>query len=359
MSARSLLHRSGRLFAHFDWFLFGSAVTISLLGVATMHSFSAQNDFSERQLIWLCVAIGVCFLASLPNYSFLRRTQVISALYGAVLLLLALIFAFGSIVKGAQTRFDLGFFFVQPADPAKLVLVALLAKYFARRHIEIAHVRHILVSGSYAFALFLLVFLQPDLGSCIAIFSIWFGMVLVSGISWKHVATLLVAGTIVCVGLWFTVLQPYQKARIIAFIHPLADIRGSGYHAYQSTIAVGSGEALGKGIGYGTQSKLQFLPEYQTDFIFASFAEEWGFVGVILFLTLFGIVILRILAVAARGADSRRDLLEPVGAAARERAHEKREREIWKKRGAQEHGQPALNRKTQNVNLANRSGDDS
>jgi len=87
-------------------------------------------------------------------------------------------------------------------------------------------------------------------------------------------------------------------------LHPLADIRGTGYNAYQSTIAVGSGELTGKGIGYGTQSKLQFLPEYQTDFIFAAYAEEWGFLGVLLFFGLFGIVIIRILTIAARGSDN-------------------------------------------------------
>ena len=101
--------------------------------------------------------------------------------------------------------------------------------------------------------------------------------------------------------LWFFVFKPYQKDRILTFIHPFADIRGAGYNAYQSTIAVGSGEILGKGIGQGTQSKLHFLPEFQTDFIFASFAEEWGFVGTLILLGLYGVVIWRILAISYRG----------------------------------------------------------
>ncbi len=100
------------------------------------------------------------------------------------------------------------------------------------------------------------------------------------------------------------VLQDYQKARILTFIHPLADIRGAGYNAYQSTVAVGSGEITGKGIGFGTQSKLRFLPEYQTDFIFAAYAEEWGFLGVIIVLSLFAVVILRTLLIAAHGTDN-------------------------------------------------------
>ena len=292
------------IFAHIDWFLFFGALSISLLGLATMRSFSPQNDFFDKQIIWIAVAVIVFFLSSLPDYSFLRRTQVLTALYVTLITLLALIFVFGSIVKGAQNRFNVGLFFVQPSDPAKLVLVALLSKYFARRHVEIKHVRHIVVSGAYAFLMFTLVFLQPDFGSALIIFSIWFGLILVAGISWKHLATLLIGAAIICGGLWHFGLHQYQKDRILTFIHPLANIQGTGYNAYQSTVAVGSGQIFGKGIGYGTQSKLQFLPEYQTDFIFAAFAEEWGFFGVLILFCLFTLVIVRILAISARGADN-------------------------------------------------------
>src|SRR3989338_4858851 len=119
-------------------------------------------------------------------------------------------------------------------------------------------------------------------------------MVLVAGISWRHLVVLFITAAIVAGALWHLGLQPYQKQRVLTFLHPMTDIHGTGYNAYQSTIAVGSGEIVGKGIGYGTQSKLQFLPEYQTDFIFAAFAEEWGFIGVLLLFGLFGILIWRI-----------------------------------------------------------------
>jgi len=293
-----------RTFGHIDWSLLAAATAVSLLGLATMRSFSSENAFFEKQLVWLGISILVFFIASLPSYGFLRRTQVLTSLYVIVASLLALIFLFGTIVKGSQNRFDLGIFAVQPVDPAKLILVAILAKYFARRHIEIKHIRHIIVSGAYAFVIFVLAFFQPDFGSAIIVFSIWFGMVLVAGLSWKHLAVLFISGAIICGGLWQFGFRQYQKDRILTFIHPLADIRGTGYNAYQSTIAVGSGLLLGKGIGYGTQSKLEFLPEYQTDFIFAAYAEEWGFVGVLLLLGLFGIIIVRILAFAARGGDN-------------------------------------------------------
>lgn len=288
------------LFAHIDWYILAAALAVALLGLATMHSSAGENSFFDKQVFWIAISLGVFLLASQFDYGFLRNTRVIVALFFVMTFVLTAIFLFGTVVKGAQSRFDLGFFAVQPSDPAKLVLIAVLAKYFARRHIEIAHIRHILVSGAYAFILFALVFLQPDLGSAIIIFAIWLGMVLVAGISWKHLGTLLIAGVLISGISWIYVLQPYQKDRILTFVNPLADIHGAGYNVYQSTIAVGSGEFLGKGIGFGTQSKLRFLPEYQTDFIFAAYAEEWGFIGVILLFTLYGIIIFRILALSRR-----------------------------------------------------------
>lgn len=298
--------RSGlmRFFGHIDPFLLAAAFGISLLGLATMRSFSAENFFFEQQVIWIAIALVVFLGASLPDYSFLRTTSIATALYGTLLVLLLFVLAAGSLVLGATTRFDLGLFAVQPSDPTKLVLAAVLAKYFARRHIEIAHIKHIFMSGTYAFLAFGLIFLQPDLGSAIVIFSIWFGLTLVAGLSWKHMAVLFVTGAVVCAGLWVTVLKPYQKARIMTFVNPMTDIRGAGYNAYQSTVAVGSGELLGKGVGYGTQSKLQFLPEFQTDFIFAAYAEEWGFAGVLLLFGLYAVVILRTLSVAAHADDN-------------------------------------------------------
>ena len=158
------------------------------------------------------------------------------------------------------------------------------------------------MSGFYIFILFLLVFLQPDFGSAIIIASIWFGMVLVSGISKKHLIGVFIIGALILGGLWFYVFEPYQKQRILTFIHPLTDLQGAGYNARQSTIAVGSGMIFGKGIGYGTQSKLKFLPEYETDFIFAAFAEEWGFVGVVLLFSLYGIIMWRIIINSIYGA---------------------------------------------------------
>ena len=286
-----------------DWVLFFSVLPLVLAGLVTMNSFVGQNYFFEKQLIWFAISLAVFFILSLFDFRFFKKTGVLLSLFAVSVLLLVFLFVTKEI-KGAQSWFDLGMFAFQPADLIKLVLILLLAKYFSKRHIEIANVRHILVSGFYALVFFVLVLLQPDFGSAIIIFLIWLGMVLVSGISKKHLLVVFLIGLMSFVGLWLYVFGDYQKQRIITFIHPMADIQGAGYNAYQSTIAVGSGQLLGKGVGFGTQSRLQFLPEYETDFIFAAFAEEWGFVGVILLFCFFGLLIGRILVNATTGASN-------------------------------------------------------
>src|SRR3989344_526114 len=313
-----------------DWVLFLALLPIIAAGLVTMYSFEpsgfvpcgegssssivfspveslcvdtedSSNLFFFKQLIWLLVSLVVFFVGSFIDWRFLRRSDVLFAffLFGAALLLL--LFGAGTVVKGAQSWFDFGPFSVQPVEPVKLILILILAKYFSRRHIEIAHIRHILISGFYAFVLFILVLLQPDFGGALVIAFIWFGMVMLSGISKKHFLTVLLIGALSGLFLWAYVFKDYQKQRLFTFLHPLTDIRGTGYNAYQSMIAVGSGELLGKGVGYGTQSRLQFLPEYETDFIFAAFAEEWGFIGVVVLFLCYGVVIWRILQNAMHG----------------------------------------------------------
>jgi rod shape determining protein RodA len=252
-----------------DWYLFVPAILISLAGLITMDSFTGSQYFFLRQSIWILVSVVVFFIASSIDWRFLRRTRVLVYIFAFVVFMLLLLFVVGHVSKGAESWFKIGFFALQPSDPAKYVTILMLAKYFSRRHIEIANVRHILVSGIYVFIIFILVFLEPDFGGAVTIFLLWIGMLLVSGISKKHL--FVVAGIcLVSVGLlWLFVFKPYQKARIINFVHPLENIHSTGYNAYQSTIAVGSGQILGKGIGQGSQSKLLFLPEFQTDFIFA------------------------------------------------------------------------------------------
>ncbi len=281
-----------------DWLLSACILLVSLGGLVTMKSFTPAEsgaDFFGRQVIWLGASFAVFFVFSFIDFRFLRRTGVLVGLYlffGALLLLL---FAVGKIAHGAESWFSFFSLSFQPVDLTKLVLVLVLAKYFSRRHVEIKYVKHILISALYAFIPFVLVLLQPDFGSAVIIMLIWLGMVLVSGISKMHLLYVLGSGALGFFLLWNFAFAPYQKDRIRSFLDPLANIHTSGYNAYQSTIAVGSGQISGKGVGYGTQSRLQFLPERQTDFIFAAFAEEWGFVGALSLLLLYMVIVYRVL----------------------------------------------------------------
>ncbi len=290
------------LFAGFDPVLFGAAFCLSLFGIATMYSHVGENSFFNQQLIWLLVSTVIFFVVLIPDYRFLRNTNAAFYAYLVIVFLLILTPFFAEEILGARQRFDLGFFSLQVSDPAKLILVAVLAKYFAKRHEMIGDFKHILVSGIYTFIIFGLVFLQPDFGTAMILFLIWFGMVLVAGIKFRHLTIVFMIGLLAFGGLWEFAFKDYQKERIMTFLNPLADIQGAGYNAYQSTVAVGSGEIFGKGIGYGTQSKLLFLPEYETDFIFAAFAEEWGIVGVTILFLLFGALMWRLLYHAIHGA---------------------------------------------------------
>ncbi len=284
-----------------DWILVASLIPLLIGGLVAMYSFTGSENFFSRQLIWICISFAVFFSLSFVDFRFFRKTGPVVAVYLAAMMCLVAVLIIGSRIKGAKSWIDFGFFSFQPADFAKLALILVLAKYFSKRHVEIGNVRHILVSGLYAMVFFLLVMLQPDLGLGLIIFFVWFGMILMAGVSKKHLFAVIAIGAITFAGLWVFVFKDYQKNRILTFLHPLSDIRGAGYNSYQSTLAVGSGQILGKGIGYGTQSRLNFLPEYEADFIFAAFAEEWGFVGVIFLIGSFSLLIWRIVDNSMRG----------------------------------------------------------
>lgn len=284
-----------------DWLLFGAALLISVAGLISMMSFGNETQFASRQLLWLAISICAFFVVSGMDLRFLRRTSVVTVIFAIAVALLGLLFIFGSVFSGAQGWFNFGAFALQPADPAKLALILVLAKYFSRRHVEIARVRHIALSGAYACIIVLLLFFQPDFGSAAIVAALWLGMLLIAGIPLRYIAGLLGIAIVAGALLWNFGFAEYQKDRVLTFLHPLADIQGSGYNAFQSTVAIGSGGIFGQGIGYGTQSRLQFLPQHETDFIFASFAEEWGFLGVCLLLLLFAVLVVRLVENARRG----------------------------------------------------------
>lgn len=279
-----------------DWWLAIPALSITLAGVVTMTAFGGDTGFAMRQLIFTLIGLLMAWFFSFLDMRILKESRwSIVLIYGIGILLLIGLFIFGQSFNGAQSWYSLGPISFQPVDIMKIMLMLMLAKYFSRRHVEIARFKHILITGIYFIIPFALVFLQPDFGSAMILVSIWVGMLIASGLTRKHMMVFIALAAIAGGVLWAFVFQDYQKARIVSFVHPQADILGAGYNSYQSMITVGSGRWIGKGIGYGTQSRLQFLPEHETDFIFASFAEEWGFIGSIVLLTLFMIIIIRML----------------------------------------------------------------
>jgi len=289
-------------YAGIDWILFLATMPLLAAGLISMRSFGGESDYYfTRQLFWIGISIFVFFVFSLVDWRFLRKSELLAGFFVLMSFFLAALLVLGQTVKGAASWFDLGLFSVEPVDPLKIVVILILAKYFSRRHIEIANIRHIILPSLYVFIPAFLVFLQPDFGSFIIIFLIWLGMMLVSGINKKHLLAIFLIVIVTLASAWFFVFKPYQKTRILTFIDPARDARGAGYNALQSMIAVGSGRFFGKGIGFGSQSRLEFLPEHQTDFVFAAFAEEWGFVGALFVFLFYGIIVWRIFRIASLG----------------------------------------------------------
>ncbi|KKT21689.1 MAG: Rod shape-determining protein RodA [Candidatus Giovannonibacteria bacterium GW2011_GWC2_43_8] len=294
----------GHMWKNLDWAPLLAALMLVLLGLVTMKSFGQGGDyFFTRQIIWALAGLLAFFISAIfIDWSFLKTNSIfLLMLYLGLVLTLFLLILTGQAVKGASSWLKIGGLTIEPVELLKPVLVLVLAKYFSKRHVEIARFVHLFISFVYAAVPMALVMLQPDLGSAIVLGAIWLGMALVGGIKLRHLIFLFFTGLLITTIAWNFFLLPYQKTRMTAFINPQNDIRGSGYHAQQSVIAIGSGEIFGKGIGLGTQSRLEFLPEHETDFIFAAFAEEWGFVGVLFLLLFFGIIIWRILRTGIYG----------------------------------------------------------
>ena len=294
----------GRMWKNLDWAPLLAALMLVLLGLVTMKSFGQGGDyFFTRQIIWALAGLLAFFISAIfIDWSFLKTNSIfLLMLYLGLVLTLFLLILTGQAVKGASSWLKIGGLTIEPVELLKPVLVLVLAKYFSKRHVEIARFVHLFISFVYAAVPMALVMLQPDLGSAIVLGAIWLGMALVGGIKLRHLIFLFFTGLLITTIAWNFFLLPYQKTRMTAFINPQNDIRGSGYHAQQSVIAIGSGEIFGKGIGLGTQSRLEFLPEHETDFIFAAFAEEWGFIGVLFLLLFFGIIVWRVLRVGIYG----------------------------------------------------------
>ncbi len=268
-----------------------------------------KSIFVNRQIIYLLVAIIIFFVFSIINYRILLNNS--HWLYFATLTLLIVTIVIGLETRGSTRWIDLGIINLQASEIAKPVLVLFLTTFLAKNPPK--NIKNILISFLIMFVPTFMIFNQPDLGSALVLFSIWVGLVYVAGIRFVHLAALTVFGVVI-LPIAFSLLKTYQKDRLLTFLNPNADPLGSGYNVVQSIIAVGSGQLFGRGFGRGTQSHLNFLPEQKTDFIFATTAEELGFLGIILLLGIFSVLIFRILNIATR-AESKEGSLLCYGAA--------------------------------------------
>src|SRR3989338_7697552 len=291
-------------FRYFDLYIFGSSTLLLILGLLMVYSTtqSSPTNLLGRQLIYSIIGFIVLFSLAFFDYRKFRKSTGI--LYILIILSLILVWVFGRDVRGSTRWIDLGIFRLQPAEFAKLVMVVIMAKFLDQIGEKIKDLRYVILSAVYVGIPAVLVLIEPDLGSALVIFFTWLGMLLCSKMNKKHIVVLLLSIVVVSSFGWFFVLRDFQKNRIYTFLDPGLDPQGRGYNVLQSIIAVGSGSLTGRGVGRGLQSQLKFLPERQTDFIFASTAEELGLVGSLFVLTMFGVMFARIIKACKLARDN-------------------------------------------------------
>lgn len=278
-----------------DWGLALAVISLMAMGLVTLAANPAGELF-YRQLAWIVLALALIFglpfinLRAIFNYRWL-----IVGIYLSALFLLILTYFFASPISGARSWLQVGGVQIQASEFMKAALIILLSSFFAIRHVSIAQPRVILISFVYFLLPVTLVLLQPDLGTSLVLFGIWFGYLLVSELPWRYILVALVTLIVIGALSWSFALAPYQKERIVGLFSPEADPLGVNYSVLQSKIAIGSAGLLGKGFSQGTQVQLGFLPAAHTDFIFSAFVEEWGLLGGALLIGAFLYLIYRIL----------------------------------------------------------------
>lgn len=279
----------------FDWIAVVAVAFLLATGLIAIFSLSLETEregFSnfQKQIIFLLIALGSFVLFSVVDYRLWKSYSGFLYLVG-VLLMIAVLF-FGVNIRGTTGWFNLGIFNIQPVELMKLFLIISLGKYFSQFSGEIS-LGSILISCVYIIIPVLLAILQPDMGSAVVMVVIWLGMLFSAGIKKKFFFAILIVGVVTAFFGWNIILKDYQKDRVQSFLDPGGDPLGSGYNVIQSTVAIGSGGVRGKGLGHGSQSQLNFLPEKHTDFIYASIAEESGLIGTGLIIFLFWVLLYR------------------------------------------------------------------
>ena len=284
-----------------DWVLIVTAILLVGFGLLSIYSSSlGRGDFLnfKKQIIFFTISLFLMFIFSFFDWRGLRENPyLILILYFLCLLGLLGLFFFAPEIRGIRSWYRLGPLTFSPIEFAKIVLIILLAKYFSMRHIEMYRVRHILLSGAYILLPIVLIFPQPDLGQVLILIALWVGILLISGIKLRHFLILVLCFLLISILSWSFLLKDYQKERILSFLFPY-DPLGVSWSQNQAKIAVGAGGVFGQGLGSGSQTQYGFLPEPQTDFIFAAIAEETGLLGVSVLLFLFSILIWRTIKIA-------------------------------------------------------------
>jgi len=293
-----------RLFVYlknFDWILFSATILLISFGLAEIYSIALGNDTIglvnfKKQLAFAFLGVALIFIISFLDFLNFRSFSVYLYIFGVVMLVSVLLF--GKTVRGTTGWFDFGGISMQPVEFIKIILIVFLARYYSGVSVKLNPFRHLVLSGLGTVVFIALVLLQPDFGSALLLFALWSGMVFVSGIPKKYFVV--IAGVIFLTFLsgWFVFFEDYQKERLMTFLNPTANSLDEGYNITQAIIAVGSGGIAGRGIGFGSQSQLKFLPESQNDFIFAVVAEELGFLGVMLIILFFAVIFYRLIRAA-------------------------------------------------------------
>jgi rod shape determining protein RodA len=299
---------------HFDFLLFGAVIILSIFGVAMIRSAIAGNEvlsgLVQRQVIFVGISFVVIIVMAMIDYRY--WSAMARTLYVIAILALLAIYVFGTAIFGSARWLDTGLILIQPSEIAKIIMIIVLADFFARTKDRRKDLRWIVTSFLLTFGVVLWILLQPNLSTSIVIFVLWFAMLWVSGLPVKYMWTFASIGLVVLVvivGLTFAkveipFIEDYQLQRIVNFLFPDPNARhGNTYNVEQALVTIGSGGMFGQGYGNSSQVQLRFLKVRHTDFIFSAMASEFGFIGTILVISLLVFIILRCFRAAALAAD--------------------------------------------------------
>jgi len=292
-----------KILENIDWGLIALVLALIAAGLLTLYSAThvGQTGLFFKQIAWIGIGCAALLMGFAVDYRFLMRLAW--PLYGLVVALLLAVLIFGREISGARRWLSLGPMSIQPSELAKIMVIIFIGYWGSKKKdLEDYGFRELLLPTAILCVPVGLILAQPDLGTAGMVLLIASGMFLMIGIRRSTLITsFLMFLAFLPIG-WFS-LKEYQRLRILSFIDPTRDPLGSGYHALQSKIAVGSGGFLGKGFLHGTQTQLRFLPEHHTDFIFSVVAEEWGFLGSFVVIALFFLLIAKIVAVGLKAKD--------------------------------------------------------